>query len=411
MRPQQRLDWLTRESILVLVLLAVSALVAWLCWQMVEPFVPALTWAVVLAVIAHPLHERLLARIAWPGLAATLAVIAVTVVIALPTVLLAREVGREAVAGADALHRLADGERWKEAFGRIEWLAPMREWFDGPFDFKGQVAQASGGVAHNLQTALAGGVEFLVTLLVTFFLLFYFLRDKRRILATVEGLMPLAPVEAAEVVRKLRDMIGAVVYGTLVVAAVQGTLGGLAFWWLGLPAPLLWGAIMALLAVLPLFGAGIVWAPAAALLALDGHWEKALALAAWGGIVIGLVDNLLLPILMRDRLQVHTVPVFIAAVGGLVAFGATGVVLGPIVLALGFALLEIWRRRMARREILSGVDDDAPWKTSAYARSGARATPRSEAAQRPDVAPRAEGTPRSEPVPRAEPLPRAESDD
>ena len=115
--------------------------------------------------------------------------------------------------------------------------------------------------------------------------------------------------------------------------------------------------------------------------------------------------------LMRDRLEVHTVPVFIAAVGGLVAFGATGVVLGPIVLALGFALLEIWRRRMARRELLAGVDDDAPWKPAAYARSGARATPRSEAALRPDVVPRAEGALQSEPVARAEPLPRTESDD
>jgi len=124
-------------------------------------------------------------------------------------------------------------------------------------------------------------------------------------------------------------MIGAVVYGTLVVALVQGSLGGAIFWYLDLPSPLLWGTIMALLAVLPILGAGIVWAPAAAFLALDGQWEKAMILVGWGAIVIGLIDNILLPILMRKRLHMHTVPVFIAAVGGLLAFGATGIVLGP----------------------------------------------------------------------------------
>ncbi len=365
MATQQTEHWLTRERILVLVFVGATLLVGWLCWRMVQPFVPALTWAVVLAVLAHPLHERILARLRWPALAATLAVVLVTLVIALPTALLAHEVGREAAAGADAVRRMMDGERWKRALDQIEWLAPARDWIDREFDVRGQVAQASGGVANGVRGALASGVELAMTMMVTFFLLFYFLRDKWRVLAVVEGLMPLAPVEAAEVVRKLRDMIGAVVYGTLVVAAVQGTLGGLMFWWLDLHAPLLWGAIMALLAVLPILGAAIVWAPAAAILALDGHWEKALILAAWGAVVIGLIDNLMLPMLMKERLHMHTVPVFIAAVGGLFAFGATGVVLGPLILALGFALLEVWKRRMALHEIVAGVNDASPWDRSA----------------------------------------------
>jgi len=361
MAAQRQEHWLTRERILVMVLVGVSVLVGWLCWRMVQPFVPALTWAVVLAVIAHPLHERILVRLRWPGVAATLAVVLVTLVIALPTALLVREVGREAVASADALHRVMDGERWKRALDQIQWLAPAREWLDTDFDVRGQVAQASGGMAKGVQGALASGIEFAVTLMVTFFLLFFFLRDKWRILAMVEGLMPLAPVESAEVVLKLRDMISAVVYGTLVVALVQGTLGGLIFWWLDLPSPLLWGAIMALLAVLPILGAGIVWAPAAAILALDGDMEKALILTAWGAIVIGLIDNVLLPILMKDRIHMHTVPVFIAAIGGLFAFGATGIVLGPLILALGFSLLEVWKRRMALHEIVAGVNDSSPW--------------------------------------------------
>ncbi len=351
---------LTRERVLVFVLVGATALVAWLCWTMVKPFVPALTWAVVLAVIAHPLHERILARMpAWPNVAAVLALLVVTLVIALPTAWLVREVGREAIASADEVKSLFDGERWKQVIRQFPQLAPVHEWFDQEIDSAGPATKTD-EVARNVHNALQAAVEFGVALLVTFFLLFFFLRDKWHILATVENLVPLSDAETAQVVHKVRDMIGAVVYGTLIVAVVQGALGGLMFWWLGLPAALLWGAMMALVAVLPFLGAAIVWLPAVAFLLVDGHWEKAVILFLWGSIVIGLVDNLLYPLLMKGRLQMHTVPVFIAAMGGLFAFGATGIVLGPLLLAIAFALLDVWRRRMKLHEIVTGVNDNEP---------------------------------------------------
>jgi predicted PurR-regulated permease PerM len=358
MAARNRDQWLTRERVLVIVLVAASVLVGWLCWMMVKPFVPALTWAVVLAVIAHPLHQRLLARMPrWPNLAATLALACVTVVIAVPAAFVVREVGNEAIASADAIRKLLDGERWKHALDSFPRLAPLRDFVVERMDFDD--AASKGDVARNVRTAVTNASEFAITLLVTFFLLFFFLRDKDRILATVQGLLPLAHVESAQVTRRVRDMISAVVYGTLLVALVQGALGGLIFWWLGLPAPLLWGVVMALVAVLPIFGAALVWVPAAAYLLIEGHWEKALVLAAWGAIVIGLVDNLLYPLLMKNRLSMHTVPVFIAAVGGLFAFGATGIVLGPLILAVALALLDVWRRRMRLHEIETGVNDDS----------------------------------------------------
>lgn len=347
---------LTRERVLVAVLVAVTALVVWLCWLMTEPFVPALTWAVVLAVIAHPLHERVLARMPnWPNAAAIIAVIAVNIVIALPALYIAREVVNEAMAGADAIQRLADVERWKRVFDPFPRLAPLRDWIGSRMDLGTEV----GGRVGNVQAVLAGVSEFAMTTLITFFLLFFFLRDKWHIIETMQSIVPLAHSESAQVQHKMRDMISAVVYGTLTVAFVQGTLGGLMFWWLGLPAPLLWGAVMALVAVLPLFGAALVWVPAALYLLVEGHWEKALILALWGGLVIGLIDNLLLPLLLKNKLSMHTVPVFIAAMGGLFAFGATGIVLGPIVLALAIALLDVWRRRMRMHEIEMGVNDNS----------------------------------------------------
>jgi predicted PurR-regulated permease PerM len=119
------------------------------------------------------------------------------------------------------------------------------------------------------------------------------------------------------------------------------------FWVLGLPAAVLWGAVMAVLAIIPVLGAFIVWVPAALFLVLEGSWGKALILAGWGGLVVSLIDNLLYPVLVGKRLRLHTLPVFIVIVGGLTLFGSAGIVLGPVTLAITVALVEIWRRRTA----------------------------------------------------------------
>ena len=143
----------------------------------------------------------------------------------------------------------------------------------------------------------------------------------------------------------LADTILATVYGTLAVSAVQGLLGGLMFWWLGLPAPLLWGIVMGLLAVVPVLGAFVIWIPAAIFLVLEGSGGKALLLVLWGGIVIGGIDNLLYPILVGKRLKMHTVLAFISIVGGLIVFGPSGLILGPVIFTVTRLLLQIWSGR------------------------------------------------------------------
>jgi predicted PurR-regulated permease PerM len=242
------------------------------------------------------------------------------------------------------------------AIERFPRLAPLREWIEREADVGKGVQAAATGVATGVRDFLRRLVDIGIAALVMLFLLFYFLRDKRRILGAVAGLVPLAPEEAVQVRDNIRDTIAAIVFGTLVVAVVQGALGGLMFWWLDLPGPILWGAVMGVLAILPMFGAALVWLPVAAWLAVSGDWSKALVLAAWGTVVVGLIDNLLYPLLVRNRMRLHTVPVFIAVLGGLFAFGATGVVLGPLILAVAIALIDIWRRRMARGAIVEGVN-------------------------------------------------------
>ena len=127
------------------------------------------------------------------------------------------------------------------------------------------------------------------------------------------------------------------------------------FWWLGLNAPVFWGIVMGVLCVLPIVGPSLVWGPAVVLLALSGHWLKAILLLAWGSIVIGFIGNLLYPILLGRRLRLHTLAVFISMIGGLILFGACGFFVGPVALAAAFSLQFIWRARAA-----IGAPNDSP---------------------------------------------------
>jgi predicted PurR-regulated permease PerM len=129
------------------------------------------------------------------------------------------------------------------------------------------------------------------------------------------------------------------------VSLLQGILGGLMMWILGLPLPLLWGAVMAAFSLVPTLGAPVVWGPVALILIAQGSWGKAVILTVWGAGVIGVIDNLLHPLIVGQKLAFHTVPVFLGFVGGVVLFGFTGLVLGPVIVTVAWTLLEIWRQR------------------------------------------------------------------
>jgi predicted PurR-regulated permease PerM len=187
----------------------------------------------------------------------------------------------------------------------------------------------------------------LALVLISLFVLFYLYRDEERAVAALTRFSPLTRSETNRLLRRLNDTIHATIFGTAVVAIIQGTLGGLIFWAVGLPGAVLWGTVMALLAIVPYLGAFVVWAPAAVILAAEGQWGKSLILIAWGTIVIGLIDNLIYPILVGNRMRLHTVVAFFAIVGGIVLFGASGLVLGPVLVSLTTFLLETWRRRTA----------------------------------------------------------------
>jgi predicted PurR-regulated permease PerM len=346
--PSDADDWPHgRAHTVVLTAATIAGLYA--CYRLLLPFVPAFAWALTAAVLWAPLHRRIERRLI-PNLAAAVSVVAVAAIVFVPGVIVAGRLIEEARRGAIAIRVAVDSGEWQAAIDAHPRIAPLLDRIIRQVDVPALIATAATWLTNTSASLVRGSITQAIGFLLTFYFLFYFLRDRRTALTSVLSLSPLSENELAQIAARVVDTIHATFYGTIVCAAVQGTLGGLMFLWLGLPAPLVWGVIMGLLAIVPIFGAFIVWIPAAAFLALDGHWAKALVLTGWGSIVIGGIDNVLYPVLVGNRLRLHTVPAFVSVVGGLVVFGTPGVVLGPIVVTVTLALLEIWQQRLERKE-------------------------------------------------------------
>ena len=247
--------------------------------------------------------------------------------------------------GADTIRAKLESGVWQRVLDGYPRVASLAQQIEGQIDLPGTIGTVATWLTNAIASFVRGSVRQVIDVLLTFYLLFYFLRDRRAMLLSLRSLSPLSEASMNKVFSHVGDTIHATIYGTLAVAAVQGTLGGLMFWWLGLPAPVLWGLVMGVLAVVPVLGAFVVWIPAAIFLALEGSWGKALILGVWGGVIVGGIDNVMYPILVGNRLKLHTIPAFIAIVGGLIVFGASGLILGPVTLTVTVLLLEIWRSR------------------------------------------------------------------
>lgn len=328
-----------------LVLMAASAIGLWLCVLLVQPFLPALAWALALSVLFTPFQRWLESKFTHSGVAASIAVIVIAFIVVVPVIFVGQNLVVQAAQGARLIEEKVTSGEWRRAIEAQPRLAPLADKIESELDLPGTVKSLTSWFSATAGTIVSGSMFQVISFGLIFYLLFFFLRDRRAALASLHHLSPLSRVETETLLHRVRDTIHATVYGTLAVATLQGVLSGFMFWWLGLPAPLLWGVVMAILAVVPMLGAFIVWIPAALFLALEGSWGKALILTLWGMLIVGTIDNLLRPVLVSSRLKLHTVLAFISVVGGLMLFGAAGLILGPVALTITTVLLEFWRTR------------------------------------------------------------------
>jgi predicted PurR-regulated permease PerM len=335
----------SRTSLRALLLGVGVLLVFYLCWRIVVPFLPALCWAFALALIGDPIYAWLVRRQLPRNLAALAVIILTAMVLIGPAMALAGALAREASEVLSRVTGEAGAKNIREAIEGSSLLGPIFRWLDSRYDLLMETMQlarsAAGWVSSTVSSVLTGSIWFLSQVATTMFVLFYFLRDGETILKKLRSVVPLSTRETDLLFIRIAQMIKVSLGGKLVVAGIQGTLGGLMFGWLGLPAPIFWGCVMAALSVFPVIGAFVVWVPAAMIFALQGDWRHATILTAWGVLIIHPVDNLLGPVLVGSTLRMHTLLTFFSVIGGLAAFGVSGVVLGPVTVAVVAGLMEL----------------------------------------------------------------------
>lgn len=325
-------------------------LLAVLLYRILEPFLAPMAWAVFLGFLLQPAQTRL-AR--WFRGKDSIAALVLTVLVLLlfigPLTALAVAFARQAAELAGLLQQWIvrqEGRSFADLAG-LPVIGPVLEWLDAYAKVSAAEVQAwllEGGRKLLERLAALGGTAFLgavgtvLSFTAMLFLLFFFIRDGRAMAQGAVGLVPLTRARREALTERLAAVTRAVVRGTVLTAIVQGLLLGIAFAIVGLPAPVVFGVIGAVLSVVPFGGTALVWVPAVAVLLAQGRYTSAIVLVVAGAIVSS-VDNFLKPLLISGRAFVPTLAVFIGVIGGLAAFGMIGLFLGPVVIALGIALV------------------------------------------------------------------------
>lgn len=219
-----------------------------------------------------------------------------------------------------------------------------------------QVMQRLSSFAVSQLTAIVQNFSrFLFSFVLMIFTLFFFFKDGEKIVRFLKEIVPLTSDRRDRVFSQFAEVITATVVGDLAVAFLQGFLGGIAFWILGLPSPVFWGALMAFLSIFPVVGAPLVYMPASIILLAQNETVKGLILLIWGSLIVSQIDNFLRPVLISGRTKLHTLLLFFSILGGIYVFGFLGIIMGPVVAALFYTMLQIFRDELAADPDLAGA--------------------------------------------------------
>jgi predicted PurR-regulated permease PerM len=327
--------------------IAISLAFAWILW----PFYGAVLWGTVLAIVFAPVYRRLCRSTRQrPNLAALATVAIIVLIVILPSTLITASLVQE----ASGVYQMFKSGELNLAGNLQHVLDALPSWAVGVLDRFGLTDLA--GVQEGLSAGLGKASQFIaaqalnigqatfelvVRMFVMLYLLFFLLRDGEELFRVIKDAVPLRAEQQRAIFSKFATVIRATVKGTIVVAVLQGALGGLMFWFLGIRAALLWAALMALLSLLPAVGAALVWFPVALYLLATGAVWQGLVLIAYGVLVIGLVDNLLRPILVGTDIKMPDYVVLISTLGGIEIFGMNGIVLGPLIAAMFMVVWDI----------------------------------------------------------------------
>lgn len=337
-----------KDRSLTILLAVVSVAFIWI----LLPFYGAAFWAVILAILFAPLQRRLQLKFGWERNLTSLLTLSICLLIAiLPVIVLSSLLVQEGV----ALYKNIESGELDIAGYVAQFKHILPPYFQQLLDRFG-MGELNGLREKIVKSAMTGGqelaakafifgqgtFEFIVSFFIMLYLLFFFLRDGAELARKVRAAVPLEEQQKRRLQLKFNRVVRATVKGNLLVAITQGALGGLIFWFLDIPSVLLWAVLMAFLSLLPAVGAGIVWVPVAAFFLLTGAIWQGVVLGLFGIFVIGLVDNVLRPILVGKDTRMPDYMILISTLGGLAIFGLNGFVIGPLIAALFMSSWDIF---------------------------------------------------------------------
>lgn len=331
-------------------LLLILGVLTYLTYQVFQPFMTAIAWAVVFCIVFYPAYAFLLRFVRLKAIASLATLLLISLVIIGPFSYIAFAIigeikdftAKTETGDIESLKTLLSDERVRDMIHRAQSY----------IGFKGIPVEEM--IIENIKKmgkwaldSMSSGFTNIISLTANFvfmsFTVFFLLKDGPDFFSKIRDYMPFSDQQKDKLALQVKDMIVSTIYGGVIVAIIQGILGGLAFAILNIGSPVVWGSVMAIMSFVPMLGTSIVWGPAAMLLLLQGLYMKGTVLILIGVFVISMVDNILKPLIIGGRTKLPTVIIFFSVLGGIKFFGLLGLVLGPLVFALLVSVLEIFR--------------------------------------------------------------------
>jgi predicted PurR-regulated permease PerM len=344
-----------REHIFFIFILLLTFFSIYLLYEILSPFLSSIIWAVLLAIVFYPLFQKLQRLLKKREvLSALIMTLLVLTVIVLPFILLMASLASDAINIYHQVEEMIKTGQLQGYFERIKEI-PILNWILAGLGQHIDLSQTnplpllinnlnriSTFIFNQTTILLKGFSTFIVGFFFTLLSLYYLFKDGSHLFGRLKEIIPLPPRERDLLIQRFKDMIYATIYGGILIAMIQGVLGGLSFWILGLPSPIFWGTAMALFSFIPIGGTALIWAPAAIILLIGGAVLKGLILLGLGVLVISMVDNILKPLFISTRTNIHPLLLFFAVLGGIQAFGLIGLIAGPLIATLFLTLTEIY---------------------------------------------------------------------
>ncbi|MEJ2684726.1 MAG: AI-2E family transporter [Candidatus Sulfobium sp.] len=341
---------MTNNKFYFVMLLFLLAVLGYLTYEIMLPFFNAIAWSVVFSIVFYPVYAAISRYMRIKSVASVITVILIVIIIIGPISYLAFMLINEVQAvaqkinqnGLGSIHDLVNQVRSSSIFNTIRSYTGIQD-----FMSEKALAESVRKIGNNLLQFFSLRITDIISSAVDFifmvFAVFFLLRDGPGFLSKIRDYMPFSETQKNTLTSQIKDTIVSTVYGGVVIAIIQGVLGGFAFYVIGIESPVLWGVAMSIMSFVPLLGTFAVWGPTSVYLVIEGSFMEGIGLLLFGVLVISMVDNILKPLIIGSRTKMHTLIILFSVLGGIKLFGMIGLIMGPLITAVFISVFEIIR--------------------------------------------------------------------